>query len=503
VNASSVIIPLITVVLSSSIVGTILTTSFSGIMDSMSQPEFKISTYEVHEDIHVGMNGTLLSEPNTQNDIQLLEIEISNVGEEAATNIFAAFDLHDEFRVEEVNVLYSKNQTSIDPLYSDVFYLNVSKIQSGETVTMMALVNFNYFGTPTTLFDYFSNQYGSIFKYFEKVSMRYDQGFDQFILYENEFPKFFLILIQFSPIFILLAALSTIYIYYKYRQKQNFENFRNNLSIIHKIQYLLLKVNKAFFADMNSKSIFDYRFWFQENYDNKRRVFDDYDHYKIVNNLSNLLSQREFECLKEEIDYVKLVNYNRKCYELSQKGLESIDWKKWNDDYINLYPSLFWIFRFSIFSLGITLIELSLYITFGALSNWSLLHRTDSTIIIVLMFIAVSRIIGYYYLLMRSIGHLVRQIDITIQINVFKNISRRNKGLIVFVSSLTIGIPSIFLAVLITLPLLAREIAANDYELIFLLFPLVLCIDMLRVNALSYYISKKLILKRNKSSYFD
>lgn len=386
----------------------------------------------------------------------------------------------------------------------DRAYLYLSKVNNGETIPLTFKIE-----TQTSPFGSYDDRSNSI----DSISVNYDGGINK---YPDVFSQFTFILKPIysiiGPIIIVLAIIFTFYLYNKYKQKDTFPLNKNTLNLINNLKTLLLKVHTDFTNNINSLNIYDFKFWIDTNNEFKKRLFDNYENFNIVNKLFIFLKNRDYECLKDNIDNIKIIDYNRKCLDFTQQALAQIDWKKLIFHHADLYPTSSLIFRFSIYSLVISVIEILLYSIYPIVANamFDFFYRTFDRfefeyflLLIPFVFLIITfiiRTIVYAYSL-RTIVKQIRKYTFDQDLkSLFYNLDL-NKKIIVLRSLFIVGLPLSFLSLLFIniLQFTINFINSSNGDIIDFVYSIivpiaVLFIDILRINIVNFSLLKKKIL---------
>jgi len=517
VDSKVLLIPVLTAILGSSIISTISTNSYNEFINSIKQPNFKISSYyEYIADPNTNdtneatqqqfSDNPFLQQPDkitpSKKSIQLT-IEITNTGNKIATNPEITFDLTDSIlEIVDYNAPRKLETTNMDREdISPIIYLNLSKINIGETIPVNIVFKSNTDESDYSFnsLRYYELGYGA--KYIDKIAINHEQGVK---IYPNEQSRINailnIIMNAIYPILIIFTTFFIFYIYNKYKSNVTFVNSKNNVYTISKLKNLLSKINNEIRNDISSLKIYDFKFWMKINNEIKSKLFDNYEDFNIVNQLFIFLRHREYECLKEKIDNNKVLDYNRKCYEFAQKALEQIDWIKLILYNVNSYSTTTLFFRFSIYSLVISGLESLLLVIYG-LVNTSIYisepsYQTSSSLyyfmIVLLISIFILRIIAYYYILKRMVKQIItKSIYRDYKIPIF-----RGRGLFILIGLSSFFVSGILITALGALSPLQGSLFYNEnpfYRFV-LLLPYMFIIDIIRISTLSIYILKNKIL---------
>jgi len=259
----NIFIPLITVVLSSSIIGTILNSTYQDFAESITKPVFDFGGSSTH-DVTTGIID--------------LSIRITNNGNEDAQNPIITIKLVDKVKLIGIPKVesYLHGNIIVDANDTSTFSYNLENdtINQGEMIEIQAKLK----ESEVSSFYYYS----SGLDYISNIKVRYDNGFASLSdsQYRNEeFISYTLFTIL--PFIILGLSISIPFVYLKKLSRLgNNKNYEFKINIAN----LLLKMYDSIRNNTSSKKIFDFKFWNEEYSETKRKIFDSYTDYNILNN---------------------------------------------------------------------------------------------------------------------------------------------------------------------------------------------------------------------------
>ena len=474
----NILIPVISVVLSSSIIGTILNSTYQDFAKSINRPAFNF-------------DGIL--EKNYTNRTIDLSMFITNNGKEDAQNPKITFKLSDNYKLigkPKVECCL-QDKIMIDANDTSTFYYNLDNetINQGESIYIQAKLN-DTRPIPIYIPSYY---YDDAFDYLAYITVRYDNGFASFPEEDKnkELIGYLFIILPF-----IIVSLSIIIPFVSFRKLYKYDNHKNYNEFRIKTADLLFNIYDSIRNHKSSKKIFNFKFWDDEYFEIKSKIFESYIDYNLLNKLYTLLKDREFLCLKDNVDDTVLTDSNINCLKITTDAINHINWNTFLSNSIarKLFQSNF--LRHCLFALLIASVDIGLLLILTVFNSFSIFEGYLWLVLVSeIGMVGIIRILLFYRLSAPSLFNVLPIIK-----NYKKKFGIKKLDLfIIIIIVLPIGITT---DILHFLPLyqsmsLSEVAERNDFSDTFkvnfiLYFFWILFIEIIRFNLAIYLFSKKL-----------